>query len=295
MRVLTFTPSTGVDPVSIVSNRGPILLVGMTGESDPLSAPSGVASPRQIGQTPTAIRVGPRTLDLQVGIIGRSEAERAVYLADLIAAWTAVPPVVGRAPVPGTLRYEQPGRPTVEIGAVPNGGPNESFMDETRQMAVYDLSLWCPDPRWFVLDSTLVDLQDEFGGFWFPLTFPFEMDTAQTGGYVLNQGNTIASLVLRMHGEFTTGRIVNDTTGELIEVTGLVDPGDYVEVSTAFGQKYVRLYHPDGSWENILDRYNLTNSTFFQLPIGETLLRFEADDLVDGYAEAEFVAAYSGV
>lgn len=295
MRTLVFAPANGAAAINIQSQSGPYALISMEGESDTLTEPTGVRSPRQIGQTPTSVRVGGRTITLQVGIIGSTEAERAVYLKALIAAWTDAPPIIGRAPSVGSLSYAQPGRSTYLIGAMPAGGPRETFVDDTREMAIYECDLWCPDPRWMASSSTTVDLQNEFGGFWFPIEFPFSMDAFVTGGYVLNTGNTTSSLVLRMYGEFTTGRIVNDSTGELIEVTGLVDAGDWIEVSTAFGAKYVRLYHPDGSWENALDRYNLETSTFFQLPTGETLLRFEADDLVDGYAEAVFTPAMSGV
>lgn len=292
-RTLLWTPS--VNPaVTIESVREPFVLVGLWGESDTLAAPSGVQSPRQYGQTATGVRIGGRTLDLQVGIVGATEAAREESLAELIAAWADQPPTIGERPVLGTIRYDKPGQVPLFIAALPNGGPKQSFMDETREMAVYDCSLWCPDPRWSVEEDVTVDLTNEFGGFTFPFSMPFYMESFNTGGIVENPGSAPSSLLIRLWGEFTTGRLIDHYAERQIEVTGEVAAGDYVEISTAFGNKYVTLVEADGTRTNILGRYNLETSTFLQIPPGETFLRFEADDNVSGFAQVFFRPMFAG-
>lgn len=293
MRTFIWTPASA-DAVTLVSTRGPLVLVGLDGESDTLARPTGIQSPRQYGQTATGVGIGGRTLELQVGIVGTTEAAREEALADLIAAFADAPAAIGNRPNLGQVRYEKPGTVPLLIDAMPAGGPTESFIDPTREMAVYDCSLWCPDPRWRGLEEIQVDLTDTYGGFSWPLSFPLTMTAVNTGGIIENAGSAQSALLVRLHGAFTTGRIVNDSTGEVIEVEGLVDEDDYVEVSTTFGNKYVKLYRSSGSVENILGRYNLETSTFFQLPPGTTNLRFEADEVTTGYAEVFYTPHYAG-
>jgi hypothetical protein len=295
VRTLLWTPAAG-DPLEIKSQAEPHVLVKLAGESNTLAAPVGTASPRQIGLTPLGVVVGGRTLELEVGIVGATEAAREEALALLIAAWTATPPRIGERPDLGTVTYTKPGQEPLTIEAIPAGGPTEAFMDDTREMAVYECSLWCPDPRWrFATGEVAIDVTVIFGGFTFPLSFPTYFEVMTIGGEVVNPGNTSSALRIRFHGEFTgAARVINDTTGEQIEVTGGLSADQFIEVSTEFGAKYVTLHDADGTTSNALDRYNLTTSTFFQLPQGTSFLRFEADDNATGYAEVFYTPALSG-
>ena len=93
-----------------------------------------------------------------------------------------------------------------------------------------------------VLARDVADTQVLFtgtGGFGFAVEFPLEMTSNNVEVEIANLGDVDAPITARLYGDVTTARIRNLTTGEVLEITGNIAATEYVEVSTAFGDKRV--------------------------------------------------------
>jgi hypothetical protein len=112
---------------------------------------------------------------------------------------------------------------------------------------------------------------------------------------VANDGDVDAPVTARLYGDVTTARIRNLTTGEELEITGHIAAGEYVEVSTAFGDKRVELVViATGVRTAVMDRINLAKPDFWSLRPGLNLVTFEADVNVSGRAELYWRQRQSG-
>ena len=86
---------------------------------------------------------------------------------------------------------------------------------------------------------------------------------------VANLGDVDAPVTARLYGDVTTARIRNLTTGEALEITGNIAATEYVEVSTAFGDKRVELVTiATGERTSVMDRINLAAARLLGAPPG---------------------------
>lgn len=95
-----------------------------------------------------------------------------------------------------------------------------------------------------------------------------------------NQGRVETPPVLRIHGGCVNPQVLMTSTGERIVIAGEVQAGSYLELDVF--QRTVKL---DGE----TNRFNLLDSeqtTWFELPVGETTLRLLASSF-DSAAHVE--------
>ena len=116
------------------------------------------------------------------------------------------------------------------------------------------------------------------GGFAFAVEFPLEMTSNNVEVEIANLGDVDAPITARLYGDVTTARIRNLTTGEVLEITGNIAATEYVEVSTAFGDKRVeQVVIATGVRTSVMDRINLAKPDFWALRPGLNVVTFEAD------------------
>jgi hypothetical protein len=163
-----------------------------------------------------------------------------------------------------------------------------------KSIAPFDIEWLAPEPYW----RAVADIQVLFtgaGGFGFAVTFPLEMTSNNVQVEIANDGDVDAPVTARLYGDATTTRIRNLTTGEELEITGHIAAGEYVEVSTAFGDKRVELVViGTGVRTPAMDRINLAKPDFWSLRPGLNLVTFEADVNVSGRAELYWRQRQSG-
>lgn len=148
----------------------------------------------------------------------------------------------------------------------------------------------CADPMFSTKRGIMTPIASILPKFHFPLIIP------QGKGIILGlrQPDLLATIV--NDGDIDTGMVIefscNTTvvnpsllhvgTQEFIKINKTITPGETITVSTVSGNKYVRGYH-DGQTENYF-KYWDWDSTWLQMYRGVNVLKYDADEGVDGLA-----------
>lgn len=148
----------------------------------------------------------------------------------------------------------------------------------------------CADPMFSTKRGILTQIASILPKFHFPLIIP------QGKGIILGlrQPDLLATIV--NDGDIDTGMVIefscNTTvvnpsllhvgTQEFVKINKTITPGETITVSTVSGNKYVRGYH-DGQTENYF-KYWDWDSTWLQMYRGVNVLKYDADEGVDGLA-----------
>lgn len=111
------------------------------------------------------------------------------------------------------------------------------------------------------------------GGFSFPMSFPLTFTGVTTGGqYVSNAGNVGAHPRFRIVGPVQNPVITNYDTGESIVVTYSLNDGEYMDIETRPGRRYLKVNGGSSRWGAI----EAGQTSWFELQPGNTDLRFSA-------------------
>ena len=148
----------------------------------------------------------------------------------------------------------------------------------------------CADPMFSTKRGILTQIASILPKFHFPLIIPKDK------GIILGlrQPDLLATIV--NDGDIDTGMVIefscNTTvvnpsllhvgTQEFVKINKTITPGETITVSTVSGNKYVRGYH-DGQTENYF-KYWDWDSTWLQMYRGVNVLKYDADEGVDGLA-----------
>jgi len=239
------------------------ILTGHDGLSANAATPSWSKGPGQVGVTAVDARTDARVISLQVALVGASPADHW-NLRRKLARGLAVTPVrpgetmalgtltVVRGAVPSGNKGFQPGTleqgtdlfTDLQIPALPRNSPLDTQMGDTATFA--DIEFWCPYPYFTPRLRTIQEIA--------------------SSAVVDNVGEQYAPLTIVVNGPATRPRIVNSATGEKLEVGADVASGQTLEISTLFGNKYVRINGDSGQ-----SRMHLVNpqmSDFWSLKPG---------------------------
>ncbi len=286
-------PPGGADPITFGMRSGDYLIKAISGLADTQSDPLTVKAPSQAGETAVDVLVEPRRVSLSALIVA-SGAESAELRARLASALVVQPVRPGEDVVLGTLRVIRAGAyQALELPALPRRSPGDTI--DTGGMGLFGVEWLCPYPYWMETADSFALLESE-GGFEFEVELPLEMQTNNIEIEIDNAGDVDAPILARLYGDATTVRLLNVTTGEEIEVADQVEADEYVEISTAFGQKRIELVTiSTGARVSIFDRLNLAKADFWQLRPGVNVIRFEADINVSGKATVHWRQRFGGV
>lgn len=294
---LEWTPYDESDVIVFDSRGEPFVLQNLGNFSSNLLAAIARSTPGQLGTTLIGLSADARAL--QIGItVSAEEQNREDYWEkrdQLIAALATPLPRPGQdvSELLGTLKLYRPGKPVVKVLGVPIGSPRETGRPDPTSVAM-DIVWYCPEPYWRPEEETESALAANATTF--PLTFPLVLSSLNIEVDVDNVGHVDVPMVARIYGEVVNPRLRNAHTGEAFVFDYTVDEGDYIEISTHFGNKYVELVHPDGSRENLLgDGLVLAETTWWYLRRGLNVVRFEADNNISGHAELDWSPRYAGV
>lgn len=210
--------------------------------------------------------------------------QNLLFLRNLLAQALVVPPLErprpGDRPRMGRLLYFREGWPRVELEVIPRDSPQFSDIPGIDNACDADLEFVAPDPYWRDVEFSSHRLDPDPDQLQFPFEFPFEFEAFGARRTVRNVGDVPAPVIIRFFGPVQAGgfaRLRNATTGHYLEVAGPIGADEYVEVSTAFGDKRVERVDPDtGERENVLHRLDLAGSHFWLLVRGDNEIVFEA-------------------
>lgn len=284
-QTIRFDPSAVDGPFFLLANPS-----GIIGSPQEIQSRR---SPGQRGVTATNLVAAARRVALQVAILSDTEADYWARRDELARALVIEPPALGVAPSTGYLRIYRPGLSMLQLPVIPMA-PLESARPG-RLGLITDLEFIAPQPYWEDAGLSSVTLSQASGGFVFPLTFPFSAGSNNVTQNILNAGSVSTPITARLYGNFTNGRLKNNTTGETIHYTGNVPAGSHVRIETSFGKKSAVLVDSLGAETNVMANINVSLSSFWQLAVGSQSVTFEADTNVSGYATVTWRQRYVGI
>lgn len=293
--LIEWLPANGQDPMLWTSGLdAQYRLLAAEGLEPVAIEPVLIKSPNQPGSTAVDVIVPPRVVTLQ-GLLQATTAADAWALRALAAtALSQQPTRLGEAYALGRLRVTIADRQPLEVEALARsahlGRPKAG-----QRIIPCDVEFLAPNPYWREIADTQMFFSAA-GGFDFSVEFPLEMTSNNVELEIDNQGDVDAPIVVRMYGDITTGRIINETTGETLEITGNVPATKYLEINTGFGEKRIEeVTIATGARVSVMDRLNLALADFWSLRPGLNIVRFEADVNVSGRAELYWRQRYAGI
>lgn len=178
----------------------------------------------------------------------------------------------------GELRYEYPGGVKVinavadHVPTFPSGGSNHG---PTFQRSM--ITLICPDPYWRDIESISKPMSAIEPRFSFPLKFPVEFGSEGSRQVYDNIGDVPAPVLIEFRGPATNPKVINETTGEFIQLNRILGPDDRLFIDTSIGNKTVEIVDGAGNRTNVFNWLDV-NSTLFDLELGENTISYVADD-----------------
>lgn len=252
-----------------------------------------VKSPNQPGATALDVVVPPRVVTLGGLVQAATPAAAWDLRAGLLRSLVQQPTRLGETYALGRLRVTLDGRAPLELRALPRSSRIERPAG-TKALAPFDIEWLAPEPYWRAIADTQV-LFTGAGGFSFGVQFPLQMTSNNVDIEIANLGDVDAPITARLYGDVTTARLRNLSTGEELEITGNIGAAEYIEVSTAFGDKRVeRVVIATGARTSVMDRINLERPDFWALRPGLNVVTFEAAVNVSGRAELYWRQRHSG-
>jgi hypothetical protein len=198
----------------------------------------------------------------------------------------------------GTLLYEYYGE-VKQINAIVEKPP--SFPDGSGSKGlvyqITSISLFCPNPYW--TDTT--DTKKSLAAYKESLTLPFELPATMgiegDSTLIINQGDVDTPFEIEFYGPSVRPKIINQSTGEMIEINRTLNSGDILYINTSPGHnKKVEIKRSDGSIENAFNWINIFNSSLFKLIPGDNILKYQADTgTEDAVVNISFKNLYVGV
>ena len=268
------------------------------GLSNTGSDPQTTKAPAQYGTTLIDNAINPRTIGITAAVEGTDHTNAMQLRSDFARAMFSPPrrySGINSGPQMGLLSiYRDGGLPPLEINAIPVDSPQIQQVSDKAFLA--DMEFYCPYPYFQVQNDTYVALGVSAGFTW-PVTFPLAMASFNVQVNVDNPGDVPVPVLLRMYGDSTTTRFINETTQEYIEITGNIPAANYVEINTEFGVKSVEVVLAANPLirVNAINLLNLAMAQLWWLEPGNNVITYEANVNTSGFAQMYFRPRYAGV
>jgi len=136
----------------------------------------------------------------------------------------------------------------------------------------YLLHLLCHQPFWFDTFYESREMSYLMGGIQFKFFLPTTFSHRGFRRKCINSGDINTPVIIKFKGPAINPTVTNLTTGEFIKVNRDLGEHDVLIVSTAFGEKYVKI-NKDNAFH-----YIDLESTFWQLIPGENILSYKSNN-----------------
>ncbi|WP_287471731.1 phage tail domain-containing protein [Exiguobacterium sp.] len=268
---MTFTNSSGE---SITFRLGsPFMINNIEGLGEVSADIQSQKAPFQDGSSFIDAVMNERDISFNVTIKGRNDSEISQYRTQLSRVFS---PKLG----PGTLRYQY-GDIVRVIEATPTHVPNFPSGNENRgsQFQIALLDLIAHDPYW---KTEGIEGEPTFEPlFQFPFSGEFQMGISRDERLIVNDGDAPTPLVVEFYGPAVNPKVINETTGEFIQLNQTLGLEEVMRINTADGEKSVIFIDAEGVERNVFNWIDL-DSTFFKLQVGENYLTYTADSDIQG-------------
>lgn len=163
------------------------------------------------------------------------------------------------------------------------------FNDRKNNHDKATISFYCQDPYWLDEKGQDIDIKSVRGGLKFPLKIKTKFSTISFYKEIDNEGDVEAPVQIEYAGPAMNPCIINETTGEFIQVNMEIDEKEKLVIDTREGKETVNLITP----HETIDVYNKIdlNSTFFKLIVGKNLIKYSSD--IEGARDKITIKDYS--
>lgn len=172
----------------------------------------------------------------------------------------------------------------------------ESFKDNRANLYEqlnFTVYIICPDPYFYELEK-LEELTTWTGGLNFPLNLPFSLkQKGENIKNIYNDGHIDTPIEIIFKGPAINPKIVNQTTGEFIQVNRELTSEDTLYITTAYRNKKVEIER-NGIRTNAFNYIDL-DSTFFSLKTGDNLIEYSTQSLEPKGVSIKYSQKYLGV
>ena len=262
----------------ILGNAAPYLLQKIdikTGVE--ISSNKGV---KQHGKTYLGNTLDEMDISLQVSVIGNSKEDLEQKKRLLLKAFN---PTTEE----GTLQYDN-GFNVRESKCIVSELPY--FSSPSGRMVKCLISLTAHQPFWNELFYESEEMSYIMGGLRFKLALPTAFSSRGFKRKAVNGGDVETPVEIEFKGPAVNPTVTNVTTGELIKVKRELGEEDILTISTAFGEKYVRINGEDAF------AYIDLSSVFWQLQPGENILSYQSNnDSIKTKVKVKWKNRYIGV
>ena len=161
---------------------------------------------------------------------------------------------------------------TAGIDVFTEGYVETCEIENFEQFTSGQISILCPDIYWYSTETQIAEYSNVIGAFHFICPDddnPFPLGKYNTNNImtITNDGDEIGSTLVISGGPARNPTIYNAKTDEYMQITGDIEEGDIITISTKTGHKTVTLER-EGVVTNIINRL-VAGSTWLTLREGE--------------------------
>lgn len=266
---------------SIELNRlGPLFLANVEGFSGIEAEPVSTTTPYQDGINISKNTLKERTLTLNCYLCVDTEQQRSALKRKLYNAFN--PKLTGHMQI-FTDAEELRGASNLRVVQAPIF--NDDY-ETSNELVEFQVQLIMPSPYFEDINENRVDFGNDIGNFFFDLEIEEEgkelsMKNNSIVTNIFNEGDTESPLkvVFKAKSNVKNPSIYNVYTKEFIKINKTMQVGEEITVATGIGNKRVESYL-NGITTNAFNLLDI-NSTFMWLDVGDNVIRYDADDLIE--------------
>ena len=164
------------------------------------------------------------------------------------------------------------------------------FNDRKNNYDKATISFYCQDPYWLDEKGIDVDIKSVKGGLRFSLKLATTFSKISFYKEIENTGDVEAPIQIEYQGPALNPKIINETTGEYIQVNMEIDEKEKLVIDTREGKETVNLITP----HEVIDVYNkidLNSTTSLKLIVGKNLIKYSSD--IEGAKDRVTIIDYS--
>ena len=271
---LRFTNAWG-DSVYL-GDDAPYIYLSQKGLDGMSASPMLLKSPFGHGQTSVGNTIDERLITIQCALVCNDETESEYFRRRLLKAFN--PMAKGTLTLIGNTftraAYD------VEVTTAPK------FQDDDytdfQSIVMWQVNLIVPHAFLSDMENTVVEMCKVMPLISFPFSVEinksWEVGSLNRGSIIYhNDGDAPTPVIIEIFGPVEAPKIINETTGEFIQVHTPIQSNEKMIIETSFANKRVTIKSDTGQDRNAFHYINL-NSTFFQLVPGDNAIAFDAEE-----------------
>lgn len=162
------------------------------------------------------------------------------------------------------------------------------IQDNNEILCEFQITLFCPDPLFYMAQDSIAMIATWLPKFHFPLTIPtpegiiMGLRSPSLIVNISNNGHIETGMVIEFiaKGTVVNPSLVNVTTQEIIKLNKTLSSGEQITVNTNDNNKSIT-FTSGGVTETAFQLLDFEDSVFLKLQKGDNLFRYNADDGLD--------------